>query len=167
MGKVKLKNLQKDLKLVQDLNTYIAGKQTEREEIFKNIAQHATREQVALASKRVGYKMPQGYLTRAALVEIYTACMLARSVAQKNPALYAKCFDHKPDNFIMDLAFSECMNWWAENSSPLYCVTKQMAEAFFETEILRKNGIFKDLSLLFSTICICLTKQFNLSSRHC
>lgn len=156
MGKVKSKNFQKHLKLVQDLKTYIASKQTERKEIFRNIAQHASQEQVALATERVGYKMPQGYLTRVVLIEMYTACMFTRSIASKNPALYTKCFGHKPDSFIMDLAFNECMNWWAENSSPLYCVTKEMTEAFFETDVLCKNGIFKNLNLPFQQFVFAL-----------
>jgi hypothetical protein len=111
----------------------------EREEVFKDITRHASREQTIVANERSGYRMPPEYITRKTLVQIDLACTVISSAVQEDPLSFLKRYQGDSINLAMNLAFAEGFSLWLESSNSLYCVTKELAKALIETDILDKK----------------------------
>lgn len=125
----------------------------EREKIFRMIAKSATPEQKTLTNKRAGYRMPPGYISQRALVEIDLGCLI---LCNDFPDTL---LDSSPEeNAFMKstVCFGNLFNGWAKTSSPLYCVTKNMMEALSFTDSLSKKEILKNIKLPLQDLVIAL-----------
>lgn len=120
----------------EGLKIFSTMKAAGRSNLYEKVCRIATPEERALAEKRVGYKMPPGYISRRSLVEIGTgSLMIARRASC--PA------EEVPEDVEPYLLFSKTLNKWAENSSPLYCVAPKIIEALIYTNALDRPEILK------------------------
>ncbi|MEG4959379.1 MULTISPECIES: hypothetical protein [unclassified Microcoleus] len=131
---------------------------TEREEVFKDITRQASPEQTIVANERSGYRMPPEYITRKTLVQIDLACTVICSEAQEDPRSFLNRFQGDSINLAMNLTFATGFSLWLKSSSLLYCVTKELAKALIETDILDKKNILTDLIWPFPQIVVAIPR---------
>ena len=120
---------------------------TERETMFEIVLDHSNSELNKIIKDKLNYRLPPGYISQNVLVQMsVSAVIMTTDIEDKNI----------PNDLAYYLHFSAFFRVWLEARGPIYCLTREITEAFLATNALQKSDILKNLKFALPNILIAI-----------